>query len=713
MDKLTQIHKEALKRFYRIENRERKQRQLAIEDMRFVNAEDGQWTEEAIERRADRPRYTINRVAGAVDQAIGDQRQNRTRIKVNPVSDGADEQKANIFNGLIRNIEQQSSAENIYDSAYDEELCGGYGGWRIINEYIEDSFDQELYLKPIRSAATSLYFDDAAEQYDKRDARFAFLINDLSIDEYRAKYPDAPEADFTQDLFTSAVNQSWYRDGLIRVAEYWIKTPCIKTLALLNDGRRIYLEDEKDVLDELSALGIQIVKERKVKSYKVEMYKLNGLNVMEGPKKWAGKYIPLIPVYGKITNIEGAVHVRGLTRFAKDPQRIYNYSTSAAIEAAALTPKDPYWLTPKQASGHETQLKTFNKKNQPFMLFNPDAENPGPPTRTGAPSVQQALLSQVQQAALDIESTTGLYAASMGNAPQLLSERSVQSQAEKGDRGLFVFQDNLTKSIKYTGEILIDLIPKIYDSERIVRVLNIDGTSENVVINQAAINAFNQPLIDQQTGKQVIVNDLTVGKYDVFAESGPAFNTLRQESAQQLIDLATNSPIFEQLATDLIAKNLNILENDELTRRVRRLMIQQGIVEPTPDEIKEMGLDQPQEPDPNQIALLENVQAQTDNLMAQTENKDADTQKKLVEAQQLTIKNLVTLLEAYEKQAQLGIGFGEQERETLITQKDIVQDGQDITRQGEPNSEQLEDLANQMMSPANDEIINQPVMQQE
>ena len=689
-----QIHSEALARYETIQSGERDQRKLAVEDMRFVNAEDGQWDEDARTRRANRPRYTINRIAGAIDQLVGDQRQNRTQIKVRPVSGGADEKTANVFNGLIRNIEAQSKAENAYDCAYDEEITGGYGGWRVLTEYNDDdSFEQDVRIAPINSAATSLWFDSSSQAYDKRDAKHAFLTTSMKLEEFKSRYPDATQTEFPQEQFSTSTCANWFAGDEVLIAEYWVKTPCIKTVALMSDGTVIDKDEEEAVLDELAAKGITIAKERKVKSYKVEMYKLNGAEVLEGPSQWAGKHIPLVPVFGKVAVIEGKTYVRGLTRNAKDPQRIYNYSTSATIEAVALTPKDPIWITATQASGHEAQFRDFAVKNQPFMLFNADSKMPGPPARTGAPSVQQALMAQTAQAADDIHATTNMYPPALGNAPQLLSEKSVASQAAMGDRGSYIYNDNLAKSIQYTGDILTDLIPKIYDTPRMVRILGLDGKSEIVGINQEDLDDFNNPVMDEQTGEMVIVNDLSKGKYDVVVETGPAYNTMRQESAAQLIELSRDNPVFQQLGTDLLAKNLNILEGEELTKRVRKLMIGQGIVEPNEEETEEMCLNQPQQPDPQQTAITDNINMETEKSKSAIELNDAKTQETLVKTQSDTVDAYNTLLVAFQKQVDLGIPLSPQQRNLLIAQGDIVADAQDVIRDEQPNSEQAADLA--------------------
>lgn len=671
-EELKDIHSEGMERFMQVEDRA--QRQLSIEEMRFAHVQGGQWDEDSTTKRANRPRFTINRIEPAIDQIVGNQRQNRTNIKIRPVSGGADEKTAKVFNGLIRNIESVSKADNSYDAAFDESIAGGFGGWRVLTEFNDDDvFEQDIKIKPIKSAASSLYFGPS-EEYDKRDSMYAFLITSFSPVDFKAKWPDASPATFNRSQLTNIANcRNWFKEDSIRVAEYWKKEPIRRELALMSDGKVIDLEEEEAVIDELKEQGITILKTRKVKTHKIVMYKMSGLEILEGPNKWAGKFIPLIPVFGKVHHIEDDTHVKGIVRDAKDPQRIYNYETSQSIETSSLTPKDPYWLTPMMMAGHEPQFQSFNRKNQPFMKYNPDPKQPGPPQRTGAPSLQQASLAMIQQASMDIEATTGIHAPSLGRAPQLLSEKSVQSQAEKGDRGSFIYEDNLEKSKEYTGEILIDLIPKIYDTARTVRVLNIDGTSEQVDINQH----LNQTIEDEQTGEKVIVNDLTQGKYDVLADTGPSFATKRQESAAQLIELSAANPVVGELGLDIIARNLDINDAEELHDRIRLRMIQTGAVQPTEEEKQELGLDQPQEPDPSQVALLENIQISTQKLIADIENTEADTITKQVKAQQEAAKTVDIIVKTMIDKVNAGLPLTNDEVQLIIRQRDMLADSQD------------------------------------
>ena len=677
------IHTQAVTRFERVEKKERSQRRLAVEDIKFAQTEDGQWDEGAKEKRKNRPRFTINRVAGAIDQLIGDQRQNRTDIKIRPVSGGATEEIAKTMTGIIRNIESVSKASNAYDIAFDEVVNGGYGGWRVTTEFNDDdSFEQDIKIKALNTATTSLWFDDGSKEYDRRDAMWAFVTVDMPKEEHKRRFPKSPMSSWSQEQFNNSQCQSWFGENTVRVAEYWVKTPVTRQLALLSDGRVIDAEEEKGVLDELAGQGITVKKTRSVKSHKVEMFLLDGSGVLEDAKAWAGKFIPLIPMYGRQSHIEGQTYTRGIVRFAKDANRIYNYATSSAIETAALTPKDPIWMTGKQAKGHEARLRGFNNNNDPFLFYNADPQAPGAPQRGGAPAVQTAFLQQIQQASMDLYHVTGMQPPSIGANPELKSGKAIIAQEKQGDRGSFIFTDNLVKSQEYCAEILVDLIPRIYDTARQVRIMQQDGETESV-----DINTVNQEVIDEQSGKPVLVNDLSMGKYDVVAESGPAFATQRQESANQIIELMTQSPEFAAVSMDLVAKDLPILESKELTKRVRKQMIANGTIEPTEQEIEDLGLNEPQQPDPQQVAITENIQMQTEEMISNIQNKDADTLAKQLKAQQSTIDTYKTLMEAYEKQIQAGIPFTATDHNIRLKQQDIMEEGQQAIDEG-PNREQ-------------------------
>jgi hypothetical protein len=320
------------------------------------------------------------------------------------------------------------------------------------------------------------------------------------------------------------------------------------------------------------------------------------------------------------------------------------------------------------------------------MLYNADPQAPGAPQRGGAPAVQSAFIQQIQQASMDLYHVTGMQPPSIGANPELKSGKAIQAQERQGDRGSFVFSDNLAKSIEYCAEILIDLLPRIYDTPRQSRIMAQDGETETVEINQT--------VFDQETRKDIIVNDLSQGKYDVVAETGPAFSTQREESARQIIDLIGESTFFEGIAMDLVAKDLPILEAKELTKRVRKVYIQQGIVEPTEEEIKELGLDQPQQPDKQQEAITTNIEMQTEKLMSDIESQDAKTLQTTVDTQNSTIKAYKEYIETLKIKIESNIPLTSDDRNIMLKQQDIIEEAQQNIDEG-PNREQAQSMINE------------------
>jgi len=674
-------HEEALRRFEITRLADRWQRELAVEDLLFINAEDGQWEDELITNRKDRPRYTIDRISGALDQIVGDQRQTRTSMLVTPTSEKF-EGTARVYTGLIRDIERNSHANNIYDAAFEEALTCGYGGFRILTEFDEATFNQIVALEPINSAASSLYFDPSAKKYDKRDAGWAFLVGRIAMETFKDTYPKAAVVDFSTGDIARGFRSHWFSKDDIQLAEYFYKVSVNREIGLMSDGRILDLGEESPVLDELQAQGVTVARRRTVKSHNIEMVIMNGAEILTKPQKWVGKYIPLVPVFGRTAWVNGVQYIRGKVRKAKDSQRIYNYATSAAVEATALTPKDPIWITTAQAKGHESKLRNFPTQNSPFMFYNPDPAVQGPPSRGGAPVLQQALLSQIAQAATDIHSTTGIEPASLGNVPNLRSGKAIRTEQEMGDRGSYVYQSNFEKSLAYAGEILVDLIPRIYDSERVVKVLGPDGVEKDVKINES--------VVDEDTLEPTIVNDLSQGSYSVVAKSGPSFSTQRESTVAKLMSLAENNPLIGELALDLVIDNMDLNNGDEIKSRVRKRMIDQGLVQPTEEEKKQFGLDKPPPPDPMQEQLIANLAAQTEKLqidsekiIAEIKNKDADTQSKIIAAQKDSVQALTLMMETMLKKMDANVSLTEEDMYLVEGQKALVEETQEDVLEGQ------------------------------
>lgn len=677
------IHAEAVKRYNEIWSREQKSRELGVEDTRFAQLQGGMYdTYTDDDTKPDIPEYEFNLVASAIDTIIGDQRQNETSIRVRPAGSGADKDTAKLYNGIIRNILHRSKFQATHENAFDETLNSGYGGYRVITQFTNDdvstsSFDQEILIEPINSAVTSLYFGPA-KKYDKSDALYGFLVWDEDMDSYKSMYPDATVTDFQEPEYANDQYQGWFNTNSLRMAEYWRKVPIKRKIALLNDGRVIDLVDEKNALAQLAEAGIEVVRTRDIDDWQIERYVMNGAEILKPMEKWAGKYIPLIPQYGKITHIENETHVRGMLRFSKDAMRLYNFLRSTIAAVIAKAPKDVYWMTTAQMLGHGKSLERINVDDNPIMPYNSDPSAPGPPVRSGAPQVQQALIEAAANARQDVIASMGVSPGTAqpmaGTDLDMRSGKAIEAQARRGDSGAYAFMSNDGLTQEYLGTVLVDLIPRIIDSTREVETMAEDGQTEAVMVNQVVKDP-------QDQAKDTIVNDLSVGRYSVVVDVGPAFATQRVEAAERLIALSADpaSP-FNKLAPDLIAKNLDLPGNaaEELHERMRGQMVREGLIEPTEEEAETLQpteqqlLDKKNEEE-RLMAETKLLNAQSSELLASAEetiantvNKDYDSNKKAVDA-------LNAMAKAMKERAESGIPITQNDLNLMRMQEQIVQ----------------------------------------
>jgi hypothetical protein len=426
--------------------------------------------------------------------------------------------------------------------------------------------------------------------------------------------------------------ERWYSDDSVRVGEYFVKKKKKRELTQLSNG--VVIPTDEIGLEDIQgyrAQGIEPVKTRDVEVDEIHWYKLSAFEVLEHTI-WPGKFFPAVPVYGAEENIEGKTEYRGIVRAAKDPQRMYNYWNSAAAETIALQPKAPWLITKDQIKGYEEFWNHANQKNIPYLPYNPDGKAP-PPQRVAPPTMQAGLLQQAQVSAVDIQQATGVFEASTGDLPEQRSGKAVIALQQEADLGTSLFMANLAGAIEHTGRIIIDLIPKYYDTQRIVRLRGEDDSVKFVEINR--------PMLTPD-GMQ-IQNDLTRGKYDVRVGVGPSFRTRRMEAASSMVELARVFPQILEISGDLVAKNLDWPGADEMAERLRKLL-PPGIAEPTEEEAEQMQAQQQMAQQQQQIQQAA-IQLEMGEKQAIIENKNADTVKKLTEAEQNGIENAVQVAE--------------------------------------------------------------------
>jgi hypothetical protein len=533
----------------------------AQEDLKFAAGD--QWPVEIQNSRTleARPCLTINKIDAYIKQITNQQRQQRPRIKVHGMNNESDEKVAQILQGICRHIEVNSNADTAYDEAFDYAVRMGWGYWRVVTDYIsEDSFDQEIYIEPIHNPFT-VYFDPNSILPDGSDAEKCLITEVISKNVFRSLYPDADDTvSFTQRA-TGDVLAEWVMKEDIRIAEYFYTERRPATLIMLSDGTKLYKDELKDdELEMMAANGIIVVDERPSYKKVIKWCKLTAMQVLE-EREWPGKFIPVIPVYGQRLFVESKRKKFGLVRMAKDPQRMYNFWQTSITESVALAPKAKWLLAEGQDEGHENEWVQANIKSTPVLRYKQtDIEGrPAPvPTRLQPEPPPAGILAASASINEDLQAVLGVFDPNQmptGN----ISGKALMGQQQQIDLTNYHYYDNLTRSIKHTGKILLDLIPHIYDSQRVMRIIGEDAQPEMVTINEPS---------QTEEGVYEILNDVTVGQYDVVMDTGPGYNSKRLEAVNSMMPLMQGNEQLFQMAGDLFIRNMDFPGSDVIADRL-------------------------------------------------------------------------------------------------------------------------------------------------
>ena len=543
MDDYDPIIEEA-KQFLKLANdADTMNRQEALEDLKFASGGD-QWPVDLQNSRnlESRPVLTINKLDGYCRQVTNQQRQQRPRIRVhatNTVEDAAD---AKVVQGMIRHIEVNSNADNAYDNAYNYAVRMGWGYIRVDHRYVrEDSFDQEIYIDPIDNPFT-VYLDPNSIAVDGSDQDRCLITTMMPKTTFKEMYPQAEETSFLM-RGTGDSQSEWITKEDIRIAEYFYTVREKATLYQLSDGSSRFA-DGKDFFERIKRAGLEILNERESVKKTIKWKKLTAIQVLE-ERDWAGYYIPIVPVYGRHVVIGDKRKKFGMVRHAKDAQRMYNFWTSSLTESVALAPKAKWIMAEGQDEGHELDWAAANIKSMATLRYKQtDIDgNPAPPPQRLQPEPPPAgVMAAAQEINNDMATIIGIYDPSQ-QLPGNMSGKALNGQQMQIDLTNFDLYDNLTKSMCHIGKIILDLIPKIYDVQRMMRIIGDDGRPELLTINER-----------DAVGR--VKNDVTVGQYDVVMETGPGYNSKRQEAVDAMMPLLAKPELFN-VAGDLVFRNMD------------------------------------------------------------------------------------------------------------------------------------------------------------
>ena len=593
------ILKEAREDFKLCQAAEKENREAALDDLEFARL-GKQWPQEFKDKREaeKRPCMTFNRMPTFIRQVVNDGRQNKPAIKVHPADDKADPKTAGVINGLIRNIEYTSNADVAYDTGLDFGASCGFGYWKVGLEYAcDDTFDLDIEIQPIHNPF-SVYGDWACVGADSADWNRAFVVDTMEEDEFEAKYKGKEKVDWDGDQYQKMPSE-WMEGEKIIVAEYWRRTEVPRTILLLSDGRTVSkewfdqpVEDIEAIYPEAAQLtngmllqqsGVTVKDERETRSYKVMQYIVNGVEVLE-KNEWAGKYIPIVPVYGEMINVEGKRYLKSLIRDAKDAQRNFNYWRTTTTELIALAPKMPFIGAVGQFDTDADKWSRANTDSLPYIEYDLiEGTQLPPPQRQPFAGVPAGALQEALNASDDMKTIIGIFDASLGARSNETSGRAINARKSEADTGTFHFIDNQARAIRHTGRIIIDLIPKVYNKARIIRIMGEDKQPQNVPINQLL-----QPSqVPQDEDGIAQIYDLTVGKYDLTVDVGPGFQTKREEAAYGMTELLRAFPQGAAVIAPELAKAQDWPGADDIAKKFEALAPGAGGNDPRLQQMQE------------------------------------------------------------------------------------------------------------------------------
>lgn len=685
-------------------------RERVREVSHFLDKDDGQWEPAIIQNMNGRPRYTFDKCNPVVDSISGEMEQADFDIRIRPAGGEATKETAKVYDGMIRNIENISNAVHVFNASGRRMVETGFDAWRVTQDWADsDSFEQDLFIRKIGNSVDRVWFDIGSEMQDRSDSKWAFVLQSIPIDEYREKWPKGSGTSVGED---NACNVYSHKAEVVNIGEFLWKEKTKKELVLMDNGKVYEVNNDfNKVADDLKRSGVNEVKRRFRDAVVCHTRLFDGGKWLNEAKATVFSWIPVVPTYGNFKLSENKIIYRGAINKLMDPQRVLNYALSRDIEEGALAPRGKYWMTREQAAKDTKALETMNTNADPVQLYtHVDGQNP--PFWQGGAQVNTGLQTTAANMSNAITEGSAIFSANQGQGLANQSGVALETLQNKGDTSTIKWFKSQEVAICHTARILVDAIPRVYDTKRQIRILNEDGSFD--------IETVNGEVFDEQTGENVPLNDLRQGKYDVTCDVGPAFKNRQQETVKALTELLAIDPSLLSMGADVLLNNIASPGIDTIAERARAQMVNNGVIpldQMTDEEKEQLQAKQQaqqeaaaqQGPDPVQQAILEQTQAQTADVIskaqeradktdlaieglklkqqeqflkaAQVDNENEQTELKMVlDQQNAIIDQLKTQAETLKilREAQgVDVIVGPHTQEAFIQQAEIVTETQD------------------------------------
>jgi hypothetical protein len=647
-ERLAKIHQDALTEFDSIQAAMRDERLQCLQDRRFYSIAGAQWEGALQDQFENKPRFEVNKVHLSVMRIFNEYRNNRITVDYVSKEGNEDDSLADACDGLYRADEQDSCADEAYDNAFEEAVGGGFGAWRLRNEY-EDEYDDEddrqrIRIEPIYDADSTVFFDLNAKRQDKSDARSCYVLTAMTREAYQDQYDDDP-ASWPQEI--SDREFDWSTPDMVYIAEFYKVEERSETIRIFQtvDGQEERynesdFENDEELEQMLQAVGTVEVRQKRVKRRKIHKYLMSGVGILEDYGYIAGSEIPIVPVYGKRWYIDNVERCMGHVRLAKDAQRLKNMQLSKLGEISALTPVEKPIFLPEQVAGHEMMWAEDNLKNYPYLLVNPvqDANGnelaAGPIGYTKPPQIPQAMAALLQITEQDMQDILGRQEAGEEVVPNV-SGKAIEMIQSRLDMQSFIYMSNMAKAVKRSGEIWLSMAREILvEPGRKMKAVGTQGELSSIELGR--------PLLNEETGQVEYENDLSNAKFDVAVDVGPSSSSKRASTVRSLMGMITlaQDPETRMVLTAMAIMNMEGEGISDVRGFFRQKLVQMGAIKPTEDEAEEMAAAmQNQQPDPQSLYL----QAEASKAQALGIKAQADTELTMARVEETRAKTVNTL----------------------------------------------------------------------
>jgi len=682
----------------------RDMRRQSKEAIDFVTKRDGQWEPSIIQKFKGRPRYTDDRVNPIINQMVGELFQAEFTGRVRPAGGGATQETAKALDGLVRTIRNKSHFNRIINQTGRRVAICGIGGWEIVKDYASpDSFDMDLMIQPIEDFHERVLIDPNSMSPVGEDAQWSIVKHYIGKKAFSEKFgEDKKVCSLGHDDWSDSY---YYKPDNVTVGQIYYLKPRKKEMVLMSNGAVYEANDDLDkVIDELEMAGITEVSRREADDFVCVQRWYSADEWLTDEEVLDFNFIPVIPVYGNFEVTEGKVIYFGAVERLMDIQRVHNYAFTRNVEEVALSPRSKWFMTAEQVAGYEAKIRTLNTNMDPVQLYNHVPDQP-PPFYSDTSSASQSLSNLIALTDDGIAKASGIFAANIGDNPNVQSGVAIQEQIDRGNNGTAWLFECLEQSIEYTCKLLLRAIPKTYDGTREVVLTQDDGSLQTKMINE--------PVVDQQTQETIYLYDVTQGQYDVTIDIGAGYKNRQQEAVEAFERLAQIDPALMELGRDIHLNNLEAPNMDLVAQRARQMMLNQGAIpedQMTEEELQIMQQQQaaqqgqPAPPDPQMIALeIEQMKAQT--AMMDQQNRQQDSQ---LQAQKLQVDAQLKQMELEEKRRMTEIKIAELEAKLSAEQRKSEIEG--MTQAGKLDIEQQK-LDQSMMKMMNEMALKMADME--